>query len=604
MSSLPATEAPGSENPRPETTGTDTPAAGGGEPGRPAESPTDLILSSLKLNGVDRIWFVSGSEIGVLQEGSARHRALGLPTPRIMTMTHENAALAAACGETMVTGRPSAVAFHVEVGLLNAGGAIHNADRGRHPVLLMSGYPASAEPGTVPGARDGRIQWYQQVRDQGEIVRQYMRWDHKLAPYDNAGAVVTRALQTMLSEPRGPAYLALPREVAMGTSPVTGFPLLDRLPPVPSPLPDPARLKLAARWLVEASEPVICVSRLGARPEALSSLVELAELLGARVLGDTHHGLSFPGAHPLFRGVIANAPMPGDADCVLALDALVPWLPGAFDPDESVKVITIARDPVQRMTTTYEFPSDLSVIADPGDAVPLLLDEVRGLLAGTREAEIARRRDRHVAAGRQRRADLIKRAEQDAAAGVISPLYLSYRLGQVPPETLIAQELVEPALFDRSQPGTLAGPGGSSIGFVAPMAIGMKVAAPDRPVIAAVGDGSWMFANPQVVTWASAFHRAPVLFVVFNNRGYRTGTQEVLRAFPDGYAKRAGDLTGGWFDPTPQFAAEAAASGHFGEKVTEPAALDGAIQRGLAATAEGVPGVLEVWLPKLVTGEV
>jgi acetolactate synthase I/II/III large subunit len=112
-----------------------------------------------------------------------------------------------------------------------------------------------------------------------------------------------------------------------------------------------------------------------------------------------------------------------------------------------------------------------------------------------------------------------------------------------------------------------------------------------------------MFANPQVTTWASAFHRAPVLFVVFNNRGYRTGTTEVLRAYPDGYANRSGDFTGGFFDPTPHFAAEAAGGGYFGERVTDPGQLDAAIARGLAATGQGVPGVLEVWLPRLITGE-
>jgi len=569
-----------------------------------ADAPTEAILASLKLNGIDRIWFVSGSEIGVLQEASVKHQALGRPAPAIMTMTHENAALAAACGDSAVTGRPSAAAFHVEVGLLNAGGAIHNADRGRHPVLLISGYPPSAEPGTAPGARNARIQWYQQVPDQGGIVRQYMRWDHKLTPYDNAGAVITRAVQVMLSDPQGPAYLALAREVAMAPASGASFPLLDQLRPVPSPRPDPVQLRQAAQWLLAATEPLISVSRIGRNPEAVNCLVELAELLGARVLADTHHGLSFPGTHPLLRGVPGIAPMPGDADCVLAIDALVPWMPGQFDPGDQARVIHIAKDPVHRMTAIYQFPSDLSIVADPGDAIPLLLDEVRSQLTGVREAEIAQRRARHAAAGLRQREELIARAERDGETGVISPLYLSYRLGRVPADVLIAHELVEGALFDRSQPGTLAGPGGSSIGFVAPMAIGMKVAARDRPVIAAVGDGSWMFANPQVCTWASAFHQAPVLFVVFNNRGYRTGTQEVLRAFPDGYAQRTKDLTGGWFDPTPHFAAEAAASGHFGEKVADPGQLDGAIQRGLAAASEGVPGVLEVWLPKHVTGEV
>src|SRR5206468_281643 len=161
--------------------------------------------ASMKLNGMDRLWFVSGSEIGFFQEVAVKHQALGRPTPRIMTMTHEQAALAAACGETAVTGKPAACAFHVEVGLMNAGGAIHNSDRGRYPVLMMSGYPPSAESGSVPGARNSHIQWYQQIPDQGQIVRQYTRWDHKLAPYDNAGLVITRAAQVMLSAPQGPA---------------------------------------------------------------------------------------------------------------------------------------------------------------------------------------------------------------------------------------------------------------------------------------------------------------------------------------------------------------------------------------------------------------
>src|ERR1700730_3152342 len=181
-----------------------------------AEQAAEALMASMKLTGIDRLWFTSGTELAFFQEVPVKHQALGRPTPTIMTMTHENAALAAACGETMVTGKPSATAAHVECGMINAGGSIHNADRGHYPVLMMSGYPPSAESGSVPGARDAGIQWFQQVRDQGELVRQYMRWDHKLASYDNPGTVVTRAVQVMLSEPQGPAYLAIPREPADG----------------------------------------------------------------------------------------------------------------------------------------------------------------------------------------------------------------------------------------------------------------------------------------------------------------------------------------------------------------------------------------------------
>src|SRR6185312_7654149 len=241
----------------------------------PAEQAAEALMASMKLNGIDRLWFTSGTELAFFQEVPIKHQALGRPTPTIMTMTHENAALSAAMGETMITGRPSATAAHVECGLINAGGAIHNADRGHYPVLIMSGYPPSAETGSVPGARNNGIQWYQQIRDQGELLRQYMRWDHKIANYDNPGTVITRAVQGMMTEPQGPAYLAIPREVAM--APINGarFPLLNQLRPASKPVADRSELRTAAQWLLQAENPLIVTSRLGRDTTAVEPLVEL-----------------------------------------------------------------------------------------------------------------------------------------------------------------------------------------------------------------------------------------------------------------------------------------------------------------------------------------
>src|SRR5712692_760770 len=219
----------------------------------PAEQAAEAMMASMKLNGIDRLWFTSGTELAFFQEVPVKHRALGRPTPTIMTMTHENAALSAAMGETMISGKPSATAAHVECGMINAGGSIHNADRGHYPVLMTSGYPPSAESGSVPGARDAGIQWYQQIPDQGSLVRQYMRWDHKLASYDNPGTVITRAVQVMLSEPQGPAYLAIPREAAMRPMDGASFPLSTQLPPAQKPVADRALLRQAAHWLRDRS---------------------------------------------------------------------------------------------------------------------------------------------------------------------------------------------------------------------------------------------------------------------------------------------------------------------------------------------------------------
>jgi len=292
----------------------------------------------MKLNGIDRLWFTSGTELAFLQEVPIKHRALGRPTPTIMTMTHESVALSAAMGETMMTGKPSATAAHVECGMINAGGSIHNADRGHYPVLMMSGYPPSAETGSVPGARDAGIQWYQQIRDQGELVRQYMRWDHKLASYDNPGTVITRAVQVMLSEPQGPAYLAIPREAAMRPTDGAKFPLLGQLPPARKPVADPAELRQAAKWLLEAEHPMLCVSRVGRDPSAVAGVVELAETLGAHVMADGYR-VNMPADHPLTLQGGPFSGLPQDIDCILVLDMLVPWPTAMYRPADSVRVI-------------------------------------------------------------------------------------------------------------------------------------------------------------------------------------------------------------------------------------------------------------------------
>jgi len=570
----------------------------------PAEQAAEAMLASMKLNGIERIWFTSGTELAFLQEVPVKHQALGRPTPKILTMTHENAALSAACGETMLSGKPAATAAHVECGMINAGGSIHNADRGHYPVLMMSGYPPSAESGSVPGARDTGIQWYQQIPDQGQIVRQYMRWDHKLASYDNPGTVITRAVQVILSEPQGPGYLAIPREAAMRPMDGASFPLLEHLPPVGLPVADRALLRQAAQWLLAAERPVICASRVGRDPSAVPSLVQLAELLGATVLADGFR-VNMPADHPLAQPGGFMAGPPADADCLLVLDMLVPWSTGSYRPGTDVKIITLALDPIHRMTPIYEYPSDLVIGGDAGKSLPLLVEELRSAMTAEQRQRCVERCERLFAEGRQRQAGALDAARGERDRGHITPTWLSYQVGQtLAPDTIIVNELVNASLFNRTRPGTQFNAGGSSLGWAAPAAIGAKVARPDLEVVCCSGDGSWMFGNPQVVVWASQFHKAPVLFIVSNNRGYSTGTTQVLRSYPEGYAARARDLTGGWFDPCPNYSGEAAASGAYGEKVSDPDQVGSAIQRGLEAVRNGTPAVLDMWLPKHVTGEV
>ncbi len=256
---------------------------------------TDAMLTSMKLGGVDNLFFVSGSELAFFQEGVARAGERGWPAPRLFTVTHEGVALHAALGYTMASGQPAATAVHVDVGTLNYGAAIHTAWRGGYPVLMMAGTGPRAYPGSMPGARDAGIQWVQEPRDQGEILRQYTKLDHRLEHQDNPGLMVSRALQVAMSEPKGPVYLTVPRETAMLSMPGnTRFPTRDQLGIARPAWPDPADARQVAAWLIKADNPGIYLAKSGRNVDSVAAMVQLAELLALPVMETGTDRLNFP----------------------------------------------------------------------------------------------------------------------------------------------------------------------------------------------------------------------------------------------------------------------------------------------------------------------
>lgn len=152
-----------------------------------ADEWSDAIVAAMKLGGVDNLYFVSGAEMNFFQEAVAKAETLGRPAPKLVTMIHESVALNAAIGEAMLTGRPSAAAVHVDVGTLHYGAALHCAWRSGAPVLITAGTGPRGYPGSMRGARNRAVQWMQEPRDQGEIVRQYTKIDHRLEHIDNPG---------------------------------------------------------------------------------------------------------------------------------------------------------------------------------------------------------------------------------------------------------------------------------------------------------------------------------------------------------------------------------------------------------------------------------
>ena len=132
-----------------------------------------------------------------------------------MVVPHENVAMAMAHGYYRIAGKPAAVMVHVTVGTANTLNGVINAARDNIPILLAAGRTPITETGSI-ASRNRPIHWGQESFDQGGMLREYVKWDYELRSGQPVEAVVDRALDIAMSEPRGPVYLTLPREVLSG----------------------------------------------------------------------------------------------------------------------------------------------------------------------------------------------------------------------------------------------------------------------------------------------------------------------------------------------------------------------------------------------------
>jgi acetolactate synthase I/II/III large subunit len=568
----------------------------------PADDNGDAIMAAMTEAGVEYVFFTSGSEIGFYQESIAKARAQGRKAPKLITVTHEHASLNAALGYAAVSGKPAVTAAHVDCGTQHYGGAVHTAWHSGLPVMITAGCPPTAYPGSMRGARDGGGHiWLQQTFDQNGIVRQYTKWDHRLALHDNPGLIVSRALQVATSEPCGPVYLTLPREVTLKEVKGARFPTLAQLG-VPLPAaPDAGGIRELATRLVRADNPYLVVARSGRNPATIPALVRLAELLGLPVLHSAQRSYQcFPMNHPLYLGGIS----PKDADVVLVLDVDVPWVPGPNAPPDDAYVAIVDVDPVKRRTPVMEFTADLRLTADSLLTIEALEAEAERQLSAADRRRCAERRARWEKANAERRRAREEDARARATNRPIDTRWLSYQVGQALDDNcLVLDETI--ALnsahdyLNCARPGSYFGNPGSSGGWSPGAALGAKLAAPERDVVALTGDGFYMFGTPIHALWSAAHYGAPFMAVVYQNRSYSTGTLRVVEAYPDGHAKKDG-FDGGYFDPPIDFAKEAEAAGAYGENVTDPAEVGPALQRGLKTIREGRAAVISVWLPRLL----
>src|SRR5215470_16615745 len=233
------------------------------------ETTAEAYLELLKDRGIDVFLGNAGTDFASLVDAFARFAAEPGRAPRPLVIPHEFVAVSMAHGYYVASGRPAAVMVHVNVGTGNAATAIITASRANVPILMSAGRTPITEEG-LPGARDLHIHWAQESFDQAAMLREYVKWDYELRLPAQIEAVVDRAFELMLSEPRGPVYLTLPREVL--ATPLESLAITSpaRRQVAAVRFPDPARVEEAASLLARARRPLVVVSGAGRDPAAVS----------------------------------------------------------------------------------------------------------------------------------------------------------------------------------------------------------------------------------------------------------------------------------------------------------------------------------------------
>ncbi|HEY7037755.1 MAG TPA: thiamine pyrophosphate-binding protein [Methylomirabilota bacterium] len=512
---------------------------------------------------------------------------LDYPQLRYIVALHEGVALGAASYYAQTSGRTAVVNLHVAPGLGNALGMLYNAFKACAPLVVTA------------GQQDTRLRLRGPVlgHDLVAMAAPLTKWSVQVERADEFALIMHRAIKIATDPPAGPVFVALPIDVLEQETDVAPLP--------PGRLyraaePDPAGVQAAAALLVGSRRPAIVIG-----DEATSAAVEvtgLAERLGAAVWCEGLRAQqALPSAHPNFRlglpfDALAIRKALDGVDVVLLVGGPffeeVWYAPGPPLPPGAA-AIHIESSP-ERLA--HNLPVSVGLVSHPRAALSALGAAVeRGTSAAFREAATRRNEALRALKAQDAEAQRARAAKRWSGTPISVPRFVAEIEAALPADAIVVDESITASLdltrtvqFER--PGDYVGARGGGIGQALPGALGVKLAHPDRPVVALSGDGSAMYSIQAL--WTAAHHDLAVVFVILNNREYR-----ILKHNMDTYRQRFGakpdrgypnmDLVG----PDLGFVDLARGMGVAAERVAKPDELRPALERALGA---GRPFLLDV----------
>jgi acetolactate synthase-1/2/3 large subunit len=457
----------------------------------------------------------------------------------------------------------------------------------------MSGRTPTTERGRF-GARTVPIGWGQEMRDQAALVREACKWEYEVRFPEQVPELIDRAHAIATSTPKGPVYLSLPREVLCEPCPAEELAAPVSMAPtrITANEDDIAR----AAWLLAHAERPLIIAQRGAGTQAgFAALAEIADRWSIPVCQWWAVALAVPDDHPMNVGQ-SPSPWIEEADVVLVVDALAPWMPDVHAPAADSQVVHLGPNPLYSRFPVRNFRSTISITSETGAGLVALADELAVLADDGHHPDRSERRARIDVFNAERRA--ARTAQTEVGEGPMTKPYVAHCIGQAihGRRATVVSELGAPLEFlGLAEHGSWRQePHSGGLGWGLPCAMGMKLADPDRLVVATMGDGSYLFANPVAAHHVAEAHGIAVLTVILNNGGYGAVRDSVTGLYPTGYAAKAERVPLTELTPTPDFRLVAESCRAWAETVTDAAELPAALGRALAEVDAGRQAVLDV----------
>lgn len=520
----------------------------------------EALIALLKAHGVDTVFGIPGVHTVELYRGLARSRI------RHVTPRHEQGAAFMADGYARACGKPGVALVITGPGLTNTITAMAQARADSVPMLVISGVNATPTLGKGLG-------FLHELPDQRGMMEKVALSSRRITAAGQLPGVIAEAFEMFATARPGPVHIEIPLDVM----PLPADDLPAQATSHAPPRPDPETMAEAARLTAEASRPLILAG--GGAKGAAAALRRLAERLDAPVVetanarGIMHgHPLTVPASPSLkaVRNLIAEADLTIAVGTEFGPTDYDMYGDGGFVMPAKLLRIDIDAQQLQRR------PATLAVRADSGHALEALLSGLDGHMAAAAGGWGATR---------------AARAREAAWTGIGTAMQTQVRavdaIRNALPGAVIVGDSTQPVyaanlFYDHGRPGGWfnAATGFGALGYGPPAAIGAAIALPGAPVVCLTGDGGFQFTLPELGTALDA--QAPVIFVVWNNRGYR----EIETSMLD-----AGVEPVGVSPAPPDFLKLAEAYGIAAERLAGPADLGEALKR---AHGTKLPFLIEI----------